>query len=247
MNGMGMLHLEIKVHRMERDFRLKARVGKPRVSYREALKKSVRVVGECVRQAPGSAAGMFAKVTVEMEPYHGDEPVVVRSHLPADVIPMEFESAALSAMRGSLESGAALGYPMMNVRATLVGAEMDEALSNAVAFEMAGADAIRKGMDENIKLLEPWMRLVVTVPGDYGGAIVGDINSRRGEVHRYDMRSDSNVAEIEAYAPLANLFDYIDAVRSLSQGRASTSMEPHAYKEAPPDVLHRLLNPTDYY
>src|SRR5262249_3690989 len=158
----------------------------------------------------------FAKVTVEMEPFHGDEPVVVRSQLPPDVIPMEFEAAALSAMRGSLESGAALGYPLMDVRASLVGAEMDEALSRAVAFEMAGADAIRKGMDDNIKLLEPWMRLVVTVPGDYGGAIVGDINSRRGVVNNYRMESDTDVAVIEAYAPLANLFDYIDAVRSLS-------------------------------
>src|SRR5262249_40572852 len=144
-------------------------------------------------------------------------------------LPGELLSAALSAVSGSLESGAALGYPMMNVRATIVDAEMDEQLSTTVAFEMAGADAVRKGMEDNIKLLEPWMRLVVTVPGEYGGAIVGDVNARRGEVQRYDMKSESNVAEIEAFAPLANLFDYIDAVRSLSQGRASTSMEPHEY------------------
>lgn len=255
MNGMGTLHLEIKVHRMERDFRLKARVGKPRVSYRETLRKAVRSVGECVRQVPTSAqgtggakpSGMFARVTVEMEPFRGNEPVTVGLDLPLEKeIAAEFINAAVSSVRGAMESGAALGYPMMNVRATVVDLEVDEQLSTTVAFEMAGADAVRKGMDDNIALLEPWMKLVVRVPGDYSSGVVGDIGARRGEVKRYEMVSETNTAEIEAYAPLANLFDYIDAVRSLSQGRASTSMEPHTYKPAPDDVVHRLLHPEDY-
>jgi elongation factor G len=162
------------------------------------------------------------------------------------VVPLELIAAAESAMRDSLSSGAALGYPMTGVRATMVAAEFDEALSNTVAFGMAGADAVRKGMDENVKLLEPWMRLVVDVPAGYGGNIIGDVSARRGEVKKYEVRSETEVAVIEAYAPLANLFDYIDAMRSQSQGRASVSMEPHQYREAPAEVLHRLLNPADY-
>ncbi len=245
MNGMGMLHLEIKQHRMERDFRLHVRVGKPRVSYRESLASPVRVVGECLKQAPGSAAGMFAKVTVELEPYRGEEWVVVGSRLKADV-PANFVAAAEAGVRGALDSGE-LGYPVMNVKATIVDAEMDEELSSETAFQAAGADAVRKAMRDNTKLLEPWMKVLVIVPAAYGGAIQGDLSARRGEVYGLSLQSESGVMQIEAHAPLGNLFDYIDAVRSLSQGRAASTMEPWQYKEAPPEVMHRLLHPEEYY
>src|SRR5262249_11587741 len=166
MSGMGMLHLEIKQHRMERDFRLKVRVGKPRVGYREAIREPVKVWGECVKHA----ANLFAKVEVEFEPHRGEEAVVVGSRLKPDVLPPEFLAAAEAGVRGALDSGE-LGYPVMNVKATIVGAELDEQLSNDVAFQAAGADAVRKAMRDNMVLLEPWMRVVGEGPGEVVGPL----------------------------------------------------------------------------
>jgi elongation factor G len=231
---------------MERDFKLHVRVGKPRVSYRETLRTAIRVVGECIKQAPGSAAGQFARLTVEFEPYRGDEPVLVRTRLKPGLLPAEFVAAAEAGVRGALDSGE-LGYPVMNVQATIVDAEMDEQLSSEVAFAAAGADAVRRAMRDNMMLLEPWMKILVIVPNEYGGAIIGDINARKGEIDAYELGSETGVTQIVAHAPLANLFDYIDAVRSLSQGRAAPTMEPWAYKPAPEEVMHRLLHPEDYY
>jgi elongation factor G len=245
MNGMGMLHLEIKQHRMERDFRLKVRVGKPRVSYRETLRSAVRVEGECVKQT-GGAGGLFAKVTVQLEPHKGEESILVTSKMKPDVMPEAFVAAAERGIRGALDSGE-LGFPVMNVMATVVDGEVNEELSTDVAFEAAGADAVRKAMRDNMDLLEPWMKLMVQVPEVYGGSMIADINARRGEIQQFGVPPDSNIAEIEAHVPLATLFDYADKLRSLSQGRGASSMEPLDYKRAPPDVLNRLLHPEDYY
>jgi elongation factor G len=244
MMGMGSLHIEVKVNRMVRDFKMKVRVGKPRVSYRETLKDKVRVEGECIKQATGG--GLFAKVNVDIEPFIGEESVTVLAKLKPDVLPENFVAAALRGIRGALDSGE-LGYPLMNVKATLTGGTVDLELSTDVAFEAAGADAVRKAMRDNMVLLEPWMRLQVTVPGEFGGGIIGDINARRGEVVQYEVPADSPTAVVEAHAPLATLFDYADKLRSLSQGRGASVMEPLDYKAAPAEVLHRLLHPEDYY
>jgi elongation factor G len=245
MNGMGMLHLEIKQHRMERDFRLKVRVGKPRVSYRETLRSAVRIEGECVRQT-GGAGGLFAKVTVQFEPHKGEESILVTSKMKPDVLPEPFVAAAERGIRGALDSGE-LGFPVMNVKATVVDGRVDEELSTDVAFEAAGADAVRKAMRDNMDLLEPWMKLMVQVPEVYSGSLIGDITARRGDMRVFNLDSDSHIAEIEAHVPLATMFDYADKLRSLSQGRGASSMEPLDYKKAPADVLNRLLHPEDYY
>lgn len=245
MNGMGMLHLEIKQHRMERDFRLKIRVGQPRVSYRETLKKTIRTEGECVRQA--GTSGLFAKVSVEFttyEPKKGEPSVVVENRLPPEVLPPLLMMSAEQGIKGALESGD-LGYPVMNVKAILVGAQMDEQLSNEVAFQAAGADAVHKALRDNIILLEPWMKLEVTVPEEYLGPVTADLNARRAEIRELLARGKLRV--VEALVPLRRMFDYADKVRSLSQGRASSTMEPHAYLQAPPEVLHALLHPEDSY
>ncbi len=245
MNGMGMLHLEIKQHRMERDFKLKVRVGKPRVSYRETVRERVRVEGECVKHAGGAGGGLFAKVTVEVEPHKGDEPVLVTAKVKPDVLPEHFVLAAERGVRGALDSGQ-FGYPMMNVKATIMDGKQDEELSNDVAFEAAGADAVRKATQDNLVLLEPWMKLQVQVPEEYGGGIIGDISARKGEVTQFESLSETGVANIEAHVPLANLFDYADKLRSLSQGRGASAMEPLEYRPAPPEVLHRFLHGEDY-
>jgi elongation factor G len=241
MNGMGTLHLEIKRHRMQRDFRLRVRVGKPRVSYRETLRKPIRVEGECVRQAGGT--GLFAKVVVEFEPHKGEESVTVAHRLKPDVLLPEFLTAAEQGIRGALESGD-LGFPVMNVKANVVGGEMDEQFSNETAFLQAGADAVHKALRENIVLLEPVMKLEVTVPEEYLGPITADLNARRADIRDVMLRGKLRV--VLAVVPMREMFDYADKVRSLSQGRASSTMEPCEYRPAPEEVLRKLTSPDGY-
>ena len=140
MSGMGLLHLEVKQHRMERDDRLKIKVGKPRVSYRETMRRPVKVEGECVRQA--GTTGLFAKVTVAFEPTKGT-PTTVVNQIPPETLPAEWVAAAEQGIRGALQSGE-LGYPVIDVKATLLAGEMDEQLSNDIAFQAAGSDAVNK-------------------------------------------------------------------------------------------------------
>jgi elongation factor G len=237
---MGVLHLEIKKHRMERDFALRVRVSKPRVSYRETLRSPVRSEGEFVRQGVG--AGMFAKVSVQMEPFQSEHPVTVTSDVAPEVLPPEFAAAAERGVRGALQSGD-LGFPVINVRATIVGGQVDPELSNEVAFEAAGADAVNRALKDNIVLLEPVMHLEVTVPEEYLGAVTGDLTARRADVTEIITRGKLRV--VEATVPLRRMFDYSEKVRSLTQGRASWTMEPSAYAPAPDDVLRKLLNPDD--
>ena len=236
MSGMGMLHLEIKQHRMERDFNLRVRVGKPRVSYRETLRRPTEVEGDCRSRA--ATAHLFAKLRVQFEPTHGEQPVQVTSRLGPEELPEHFVAAAEQGIRNALESGE-LGYPVMDVRAVLVGGQMDEQLSNESAFMTAGMDAVHRAMQDNIVLLEPWMRLEVTVPLEYLGPINADLLARRAEISKMEDRN--RLCLVEAHVPLARMFDYADKVRSLSQGRASSTLEPYAYKPAPDEVLEAML------
>jgi elongation factor G len=236
MSGMGMLHLEIKQNRMERDFRLKVRVGRPRVSYRETLARSITVEGECVKQA--GTAGLFAKITVAFEPTHGKESAVIRSRVKPDALLPAYLSAAEQGIRGALQSGD-LGYPVINVQATIVDGKMDQQFSSEVAFEAAGADAVNKALRDNAVLLEPVMHLEVTLPEEYLGPVTADLNARRAEIT--EMHARGKLRVIEARIPLAQTFDYSENVRSLSQGRADWTMEPYAYAPAPPDVLRSFF------
>ena len=239
MSGMGVLHLEIKKHRMERDFRLKVRVKKPRVSYRETIRRSVRVEGEFNRQA--GATGWFAKVTVEFEPHKGEHPITVGSRIKPDRLLPVYLAAAEQGIR---DASGELGYPVMNVKATIIDAEMDLQTSNETAFRAAGADAVHKAMKDNIVLLEPVMRLEVMVPEEFLGPVTSDLNARRAEISQLLTRGKLRM--IEATVPLRAMFDYADKVRSLSQGRASSTMEPKEYAPAPDEVLNNLLHPEGY-
>jgi elongation factor G len=240
MTGMGVLHLEVKQHRMERDFRLKVKVRQPRVSYRETIRRPIHVEGECVRHS--GTAGLFAKVTVEFEPYLGEQRITFVNQLPPDKLTPLFAASAEQGIRGALQSGE-LGYPVMNVKATLLDGVMDQQASNETAFQAAGADAVRKAMRDNIVLLEPIMHLEVTVPEEYLGPVVSDLNVRRAEIDQLLSRGKLRV--IEARVPLAKMFDYGDKVRSISQGRASSTMEPHAFAPAPEEVMRGFLNPDE--
>ncbi len=232
MSGMGILHLEVKKHRLERDFRLKVRVSKPRVSYRETLKKAIKIEGECVKQA--GTMGLFAKVTVEFEPIKVEEGVVVINQLPAGMLPPEFMYAAEQGIRFALQSGE-LGYPVIGVKATMRSAQLHEVDSNDVAFQAAGADAVNRALKNNMTLLEPVMHTEVMIPEEYLGPVTADMNARRAEIREIIARGKLRV--IDSLVPLAKMFDYSDKVRSLTQGRASWTMEPSAY--APVDAETR--------
>ena len=241
MNGMGILHLEVKQHRMERDFRLKIRVGQPRVSFRETLKRPIHTQGECVKHA-ATGSGLFAKVSVDFKADKKTPGVQVESTIPSEKLPAEFVSAAEQGIRGALQSGE-LGYPVINVKATLTDGQMQEQLSNEIAFQAAGSDAVHKALRENIIMLEPVMRTEVTIPEEYLGPVTADLNARRAEITQVLLRGKLRV--IEALVPLRLMFDYSDKVRSLSQGRASWTMEPKAYAPVPEDVVRGWLNPEE--
>jgi elongation factor G len=241
MSGMGVLHLEVKRHRLEEDFHLKVRVSKPRVSYRETLRRAVTIEGECIRQAGGS--GLFAKVTVTLEPLSSGKGVLVENVLPDGALTPELAHAAEQGVRGALQSGE-LGYPVIDVKATLRAGQMQDEFSNDIAFTAAGADAVHKALRDNMVLLEPVMRSEVTVPEEYLGPVTADLNARRAEIREVLVRGRLRV--VEALVPLRLMFDYSDKVRSLTQGRASWTMEPSAYAPVPDDILRQMMNPDGY-
>jgi elongation factor G len=240
-SGMGVLHLEIKEHRLKDDFRLKVRLGKPLVSYRETFRRPVKVVGDAAHRITTGA--VTAKMTVQFERVRSEQPVTVWNHLNTEKVAPLFAAVAEQSLRESLTSGQ-LGYPMMEVKATILDLETQEGATNEVAVRAAAADAVHQALDENVILLEPIMRLEVTVPEEFVGPVTGDLNKRRAEIT--EMHARGRLRIVEALVPLVKMFDYTEAVRSLSQGRATPSMEPHSYREAPEDVLDRMLHPEKY-
>jgi len=237
MSGMGTLHLEVKRHRMERDFRLKIRVGRPQVSYRETIKNKVTVTGECDRIIGGK--NVFARVRVEFVPRKAEQPVSVTNKLKPNEIPAPFPDVIVRGLKSALQSGG-LGFPVMNVHATVIDADFDPERSTEPAFEAAAADAVMKAFSrENMQLLEPMMKLTVSVPTESSGNVFGYLMARRGEIDRQD--SDGRLSEIGARVPLVNMFDYADELRSQTQGRASSTLEPHSYAPAPDEVLRSFL------
>ncbi|WP_246539355.1 elongation factor G [Telmatocola sphagniphila] len=238
MSGMGTLHLEVKRHRLERDFRLKVRVRPPRVSYRETIRNNKTVTGECVRQA--GASQLFAKLTVSFESRVGKEPTGITNKLKPNDLPAPLMAAAERGLKSALQSGE-LGFPLLNVHGTIISAQMDQETSNEVAFEAAAADAVARALKDNIILMEPIMKLNVTVPDEFMGNVIGDLMSRRAEIDRQD--SNGRISIIDARVPLAKMFDYADKVRSLTQGRAGSTMEPFSYAAAPDEVLRSFIDP----
>lgn len=237
-SGMGELHLEVIKHRLLRDFKLNVRVHKPRVSYRETIERAVEVAGECHRNVGGQM--LSAKVRIRMEPFSkGAKPVIVVV-APGVELPQEFLTAAVEVLTEQGEGGGSLGFPLMHVKITVLGGEVHETGSNELAFRYAAGDAFEKGLREaGIVLLEPIMRIEVTVPDEHLGDIMGDLQQRRALIVRTHTRGRNTV--IEAHAPLASLFGYSSAMRGLSQGRATCTVEPHSYGPAPADVLESFL------
>jgi elongation factor G len=237
-SGMGELHLEILKNRMTRDYRLAVHVGKPRVSYRETIKHAVhKIEGSCVRQTGGS--GLYAKVWIDLEPEpqpKGASTIRFMNKLKGGAIPPEFLPAIEQGIREESRSGGRTGYPLVDLKVTLVDAQAHDVDSNDLAFRFAAADALNKAVTEaGAVLLEPIMKLEVVTPDDYLGDIMSDLLARRCDITNTFDRGKLRV--IEAHAPLERMFGYSTAVRSLSQGRASYSMEPLEYAPAPESML----------
>jgi elongation factor G len=238
MSGMGELHLEVRRNRMQDDFGLKVKVGKPRVSYRETVRSRARAWGECIHQSGGK--GQFARVEVEIEPHPGEPAVQVENELKPGCIPAAFVPVIEAALRDEARSGGPLGYPLINVRVTLCNAQWHEVDSSEPAFRAAASDALRKAVEAaGMVLLEPIMKLEVVVPDEYFGDVIGDLNARRAEIFNTSNRGKLRV--IDARVPLDRIFGYASAVRSVSQGRASYTLEPLSYAPAPEEKMRELL------
>ena len=240
-SGMGELHLEVIQHRLVRDFNLHVKVHKPRVSYRETVAKAAEVVGECSRMIQGTHHA--AKVRIRVEPFaKGIEPVTVSNTLNHG-LPSEMLAVVLEELENAGTGGGLLGFPLLRMKVTVLGGEIHETDSTEIAFRTATSQAFDTALrTAGPVLLEPIMRLEINTPDDHVGDLVSDLQQRRAIIHQTESRGMNTV--IHAEAPLANLFGYSSAMRSLSQGRASATMEPADYAPAPDDVLQRFLGET---
>ena len=235
MSGMGTLHLEVKKHRLERDFRVRVRVGKPRVSFRETLRgiRRIEVAVDKIGERP-----VFARLTVEFTNHKSLTAVTVANFVSGDVLPAALGHAAEAGLKDALQTGE-FGFPMMNVQAKILDARFDPQLSTDDVFAYAAVKAYRQAIEGNVQLLEPIMRVRVTTPDAFLGNITGDLSARRGRIERQET-AGSGLSEVEAFVPLRQMFDYADRVRSLSQGRAASVMEPFSYEPAPDEVVRQL-------
>jgi elongation factor G len=236
-SGMGELHLEVIKNKLLRDYNLNVRVHKPRVSYRETVEKAADVLGECHRQQGGQT--LFAKVKLRIEPYEkAISPIVAVE--PGVSLPEHYLTAVLDVLGEQAHGGGSIGCPLTKVRLTVLGGEVHETDSTEIAFRFAAADAFNKGLQAaGTVLLEPIMKLDITVPEENLGDFISDLQQRRAVITHTQARGRNTV--IEAQAPLANLFGYSSAMRGLSQGRANASMEPSGYGPAPEDILRSFL------
>jgi len=236
--GMGELHLEILVDRMLREFKVEANVGAPQVAYRETIRKSVKTEGKFIRQSGGK--GQYGHVVIELEPGEAGSGFEFVSKIVGGTVPKEYISPAEQGMKEACESGIVAGYPVIDVKATLVDGSFHDVDSSEMAFKIAGSMAIKDGvMKASPVLLEPMMKVEVEVPEDFLGDVMGDLNSRRGQIE--GMGSEQGIAKVTAKVPLAEMFGYATDIRSKTQGRGIFSMEFSNYDEVPRNVAEAII------
>ncbi|MGB4812858.1 MAG: elongation factor G [Methylophilaceae bacterium] len=238
-SGMGELHLEILVDRMRREFGVEANVGAPQVAYREAIKKMVEVEGKFVKQSGGK--GQYGHVWLKMEPNEPGKGFEFVDAIKGGTVPREFIPAVEKGLRETIPAGVLAGFPVVDVKVTLFDGSYHDVDSNENAFKMAASIGFKDGMRKaDPVLLEPMMAVEVETPEDYMGDVMGDLSSRRGIIQGMEDNASGKV--IRAEVPLAEMFGYSTTVRSLSQGRASYSMEFKHYTEAPKNVADAIMN-----
>lgn len=235
--GMGELHLDIIVDRLRREFKVDANVGDPQVAYRETITKPCDI--EYTHKKQSGGAGQFAKVKIKFEPTEDHTGFEFVNTVVGGNVPKEYIPGVEKGLRTAMDSGVLAGYPVTGVKCTLYDGAYHEVDSNVMCFEIAARAAFREGMKQaSPKLLEPIMKVEVVTPEEYMGDIIGDLNSRRGLVNGMDQRGNARV--VDAFVPLANMFGYVNTLRSLSQGRAQFTMIFDHYAEVPREVAETI-------
>lgn len=236
--GMGQLHLEIIIDRIMREFNVEAQVGMPQVAYRETITKQINIAAKFVQQSGGR--GQYGHVVLEMSPQETPGTgVTFEDKIRSGAIPREFIPSVKQGILGAAKSGVLAGYPVTDVKVLLVDGSFHEVDSSEMAFQMAGAIAFNDGLKKaNSVLLEPIMDMEIVVPEEYMGSVIGDLNSRRAKITSLTVRA--NVRVIRAYVPLGEIFNYATVSRSLTQGRASYTMEPSFYAEVPSHIAEKI-------
>jgi elongation factor G len=239
-SGMGELHLEIIVDRMKREFNVEANVGAPQVAYRECIKKAVEQEGKFVKQSGGR--GQFGHVWLKIEPNEAGKGYEFIDAIKGGVVPREYIPAVDKGLQDAINSGVLAGFPVVDIKFTLFDGSYHDVDSNENAFRMAASMAFKEGMKKaSPTLLEPMMAVVVETPEDYMGNVMGDLSSRRGIVQGMDDLPDGT-KEVRAEVPLSEMFGYATSLRSLTQGRATYTMEFKHYSEAPKNVAEAVIN-----
>jgi elongation factor G len=239
LSGMGELHLDIYIDRMKREFKVEANIGAPQVAFRETIKGTSDVQGKHIKQSGGR--GQYGDVWIKFEPNEPGKGFQFIDEIKGGVVPQEYRKPVEAGVRETLDGGVIAGYPVVDVKATLHDGSYHDVDSSELAFKLAGATATRDGIKQaNPILLEPIMQVEVTTPEEFMGDVIGDLNARRGRIESMDDLS-AGAKLIKALVPLANMFGYTNDIRSMSQGRAASTMELARYEEVPPNVAKEII------
>ena len=237
--GMGELHLDIIVDRLKREFKVECNVVKPQVAYKETIRSKVHVQGKFIRQSGGK--GQYGDVWFDMEPLEPGKGIEFESKIVGGAVPKEYIKPIEQGMREAAESGILAGYPVTDFKVTLVDGSYHEVDSSEMAFKIAASMAFKEGMRQAKSIiLEPIMKVEITVPEEYMGDVIGDVNSRRGRMEGMD--GNDGMQEIHSYIPLSEMFGYATELRSRTQGRGTYSMEPSHYEEVPKSVFEAIVS-----
>ena len=236
--GMGELHLDIIVDRLKREFKVECNVGKPQVAYKETIRNKVKVQGKFIRQS--GRKGQYGDVWFEMEPLEAGKGIEFESKIVGGAVPKEYIKPIEQGMREAAQTGILAGYPVIDFKVSLVDGSYHEVDSSEMAFKIAASMAFKEGCKQaKSVILEPIMRVEITVPTEYMGDVIGDVNSRRGRIEGMD--EVQGMEEIRAFIPLSEMFGYATDLRSKTQGRGSYSMEPSHYDEVPKSVHEQIV------
>ena len=237
LKGMGELHLDIKVDILKRTYNVEANVGQPQVAYRETLARPADIDYTHKKQTGGT--GQFARVKLKLEPNETGKGNVFESTVVGGTVPREYIPGVEKGVKSVWDNGVLIGFPLVDMKVTLYDGAFHEVDSSAIAFEIATRAAMKEGCEKGgVKILEPIMDVEVVTPGDFVGSVIGDINSRRGQIRTQEMRGNATV--IRAYVPLANMFGYVSQLRSMSTGRASYTMQFAHYADVPRNVADEV-------
>ena len=237
--GMGELHLEIIVDRLLREYKVEANVGAPQVAYKETIKKSVQQDTKYARQSGGK--GQYGHVKIRVEPNESGKGYEFVNEVVGGAVPKEYIPAVDAGIQGAMLSGVVAGYPVVDVKVTLYDGSYHEVDSSEMAFKIAGSMAFKEACQKaDPTLMEPIMKVSVIVPDEYLGNVIGDLNSRRGQIQGQENRSGA--VQVDALVPLGEMFGYATDLRSRTQGRGQYSMEPHSYLEIPKSIREKIID-----